>query len=40
MFNVILLDEVRQQVADILELFTGTHAFHNFTSGKYAVQLP
>lgn len=26
--------DVRQQVSDILNLFTGTHNFHNFTSGK------
>jgi len=34
--DVVLSDDVRQQVADILNLFTGTHNFHNFTSGKYA----
>jgi len=34
--NVVLSDDVRRQVADILNLFIGTHNFHNFTSGKYA----
>ena len=32
-----LTADVRQQVSDILNLFTGTHNFHNFTSGKYAI---
>jgi len=35
----VLIADVRQQVSDILNLFTGTHNFHNFTSGKYAVIL-
>jgi len=35
----VLIADVRQQVSDILSLFTGTHNFHNFTSGKYAVIL-
>jgi len=35
----VLIADVRQQVSDVLNLFTGTHNFHNFTSGKYAVIL-